>query len=172
MTTVTSFIRRHRLASGVTGLLGIGLAVFVFVWFQPQKLVINKTVNEAAPKPATSTQTVGSKAGLVASGSFRSLEHRTTGKASLLRLADDSFIVRFDDLDTSNGPKLRVYLSELPPNLGWRDYGKRFLDLGALKGNRGDQNYTVRRGVDVSKFHSVVIWCERFTVGFGVAPLA
>jgi electron transfer DM13 len=107
----------------------------------------------------------------VASGGFRSLEHRTTGSAHVLRLANGLHVLRIEDLDTSNGPDLRVYLSELPSNLGWHDYGEKYVELGKLKGNRGDQNYRIPAGTDISRYKSLVIWCVRFKVGFGVAPL-
>jgi hypothetical protein len=80
-------------------------------------------------------------------------------------------ILRFQDLDTSNGPDLHVYLSELPATDDWRAYGVRYLDLGKLKGNIGSQNYALPEGLDLSRFRSAVVWCERFAVGFGVAGL-
>jgi len=172
---IRAFARAHRrlVAGGAVFLLGF--AVFVVVWFQPQKIFLESTVHEAAPVtsvvPSSSTQSAAAAAE-VASGRFRSLEHRTVGRARLIRLSDGSHVLRIENLDTSNGPDLRVYLSELPSNLGWRDYGEKYLELGKLKGNRGDQNYRVPGRVDVTKYQSVVIWCVRFKVGFGVAPLA
>jgi len=167
------------------GLLVVGgLITFVLVWFAPQALFINVTVDEPVPvavaKPSGSPPVVPSSAAAsptvpapatVAQGSFRSLEHTTTGSALLLRLPDGSLVVRLENLDTSNGPDVRVTLSPLPADRGDRDYGDH-LDLGALKGNKGNQNYTVPPGTDVERFRSVVIWCRRFSVGFGVAPLA
>src|SRR5205807_5362134 len=167
-----AFVARHRglVIGGVT--LIAGLIVFVLVWFQPQKLFIEKTVNEDVPmatiQPSASTAAMTE----VVSGAFRSLEHRSTGGARLLRLSDGSLIVRLESLDTSNGPDLRVYLSELSSDQGWHSYGTRYLDLGGLKGNRGSQNYLVPAGTDLSRFRSVVIWCRRFKVGFAVAPLS
>jgi Electron transfer DM13 len=46
-----------------------------------------------------------------------------------------------------------------------------FIDLGTIKGNIGDQNYTLPRDVDLSKYEAVSVWCERFRVNFGAAPL-
>jgi hypothetical protein len=46
-----------------------------------------------------------------------------------------------------------------------------FATLGPLKGNRGNQNYTIPAGTDLTKFQSAVMWCRRFLVGFAVAPL-
>jgi hypothetical protein len=56
---------------------------------------------------------------------------------------------------------------------GWRvfDDGK-YVSLGKLKGNKGDQNYTLPVGLDLNRYTSVSIWCDRFDVSFGAAPLA
>lgn len=104
-------------------------------------------------------------------GDFRRLEHPTSGTAKVIELSDGRRFLRFEDLDTSNGPDLRVYLSEIEASDDWFAYGERFVDLGALKGNRGNQNYEIPDDVDLSRYESAVIWCRRFTVGFGVAPL-
>jgi hypothetical protein len=40
-----------------------------------------------------------------------------------------------------------------------------------LKGNLGNQNYTVPAGTDLSEFRSAVLWCKRFSVSFGAADL-
>ena len=179
-------IRRHPRGAVTAAVLALGLVVLGFLWFEPQKLFLNQTVNEAAPvasaptyapaDPEQATPGVGQDAPAagpmtLATGRFQSLEHDTTGKATLIRLPDGSHVLRFENLDTSNGPDLRVYLSEIPAGDDLRSYGERFVDLGALKGNIGNQNYRIPRSVDVSKYRSAVIWCRRFTVGFGVAPL-
>jgi len=46
-----------------------------------------------------------------------------------------------------------------------------FIDLGSIKGNIGDQNYALSPEVDLSKYRTVSIWCKRFSVNFGAAPL-
>jgi len=175
---------RHPFISASGTLIGVGLVIFVLVWFQPQKLFLNKTVNESAPgviatAPAGETRH-GTTAGgspppalrVVRSGSFRSLEHATTGKAIVLRRPAGSLILRLEHLSTSNGPDLRVYLSRVRASRDLRAYRTGFIDLGALKGNRGSQNYLIPAGTDLSAFKSAVIWCRRFVVGFGVAPLS
>jgi hypothetical protein len=186
-----AFISAHRRAVVVTTLIAIALVAGAVVWFQPQKLVIDRQVDEALPGAAGENPTndgnpapAGSEGDSVpageaasgprrtlASGSFQSLEHKTVGRASLLELPDGTRYLRFEDLATSNGPDLRVYLSEIPASDDWYAYGERFTDLGALKGNLGSQNYPVPDDVDLARYKSAVIWCRRFTVGFGVAPL-
>jgi hypothetical protein len=172
----------------VAALITVGLILFVLVWFQPQKLFLDQRVDETLPgapagstdvegapaeRPASTGQAPASEPELVtlASGPFQSLEHATGGRALILEEADGTRFLRFEDLETSNGPDLHVYLSEVPASDDWYAYGERFVDLGKLKGNIGDQNYEIPAGVNLSKYRSAVIWCKRFSVGFAVAPL-
>jgi Electron transfer DM13 len=190
---VRGVVRRHPVLSSSAAALGVVFVVFVMVWFQPQKLFLDQKVNEALPgviesapappavaptgsslpssPPTSAPSQRTSRLTVLASGDFRSLEHGTTGKASILRRSDGSVFLRFDDLSTSNGPDLHVYLSQVPASDDWHAYGERFIDLGKLKGNIGDQNYALPAGIDLSKFRSAVVWCKRFAVGFGVAGL-
>jgi hypothetical protein len=187
----------HRRAALVSAVLLSGLVVFALIWFQPHKLFIDERLDESLPEAAKPGSAEGSGEGegqedrgndatssddRVASeesagprtlrkGSFRTLEHTTSGKASVVRLEDGRRFLRFENLATSNGPDLRVYLSEVPASDDWYAYGERFIDLGPLKGNLGNQNYILPAGTDLSRYESAVIWCRRFTVGFGVAPL-
>jgi hypothetical protein len=175
---------RHPFISAAAALIGVGLVIVVPVWFQPQKLFLNKTVNEPTPgviatTPAGETNQDATAGGsptpglrVLRSGSFRSLEHATTGKAIVLRRPAGSLILRLEHLSTSNGPDLRVYLSRVPASGDLHAYRTGFIDLGAIKGNRGSQNYAIPPGTDLSAFKSAVIWCRRFVVGFGVAPLS
>jgi hypothetical protein len=148
-------------ALGIAILAGV---VFVVVWFEPQQLLVDTTVSESLEPTPSGSPALGS-------GAFRSLEHETRGTAALVRTTSGKVVLRFEDLDTSSGPDLRVYLSKKPATLGWRDYGDDYLELGPLKANHGDQNYTVPAGTDLTRYRSAVIWCVRFKVGFGVAPL-
>ena len=176
--------RRHPFITGAAALFGVGLITFVLVWFQPQKLFLNKTVNEPVPgviqtAPAGETSRGATADGFPAprlevlrSGSFRSLEHATTGTAIVVHRPGGHLILRLERLSTSNGPDLRVYLSHIPASSDLHAYRTGFIDLGALKGNRGNQNYAIPAGTDLAAFKSAVVWCRRFAVGFGVAPLS
>jgi hypothetical protein len=44
------------------------------------------------------------------------------------------------------------------------------VDLGGLKGNRGDQQYEIPSGVTVTG-RTIVIWCRAFSAPFGSATL-
>jgi hypothetical protein len=172
--------RAHRSAAAaiaVAALVLFGLGIY---WFGPQRLVLDREVAEALPTPTGTTGPSTGEGSIeeppgveeLGSGEFRSLEHGTTGLARIVELQDGSRFVRLENLDTSDGPDLRIYLTDQPvsDDRGVWDDGE-YLDLGALKGNVGDSNYRIADDVDLSGFRTVVIWCRRFTVGFAVAPI-
>ncbi len=47
-----------------------------------------------------------------------------------------------------------------------------FVDLGRLRSFKGSQRYAIPAGVDLAKFPSVIIWCERFGVLISPADLS
>ncbi|MFR9804701.1 DM13 domain-containing protein [Pseudonocardia sp. RS010] len=150
-------------------------------WFEPWKLVVDESVAEPAPAAAAAPAgdgAAGSVAGpiVLGSGALVAHEHATTGEAQHLALPDGSRVLRLEDLVTSNGPRLRVWLTDapvLPGREGWHVFDDgRYLDLGPLKGNLGSANYPVPAGADLAGLTSVSIWCERFSVSFGAATLA
>jgi hypothetical protein len=105
-------------------------------------------------------------------GEFRDADqaHHGTGVATVYELENGNRVLRFEDLEVTNGPALRVYLVPHDDPTS-RDDVAGYLDLGALKGNVGNQNYEIPPGVDLSQYGSIVIYCEPFHVIFSVAPL-
>ena len=109
------------------------------------------------------------------SGSFQGADsfHQGSGDVGVYLLDDGSRILRFDEIDVTNGPDLHV----IPTPVGsaeTRDdvMASGYVDLGSLKGNRGDQNYDIPAGVDVSSGDwSVVIYCQPFHVIFATTQL-
>jgi hypothetical protein len=99
----------------------------------------------------------------IATGSFASGAHETRGKATLLRRTDGRLVLTLVDFATAAGPDLRVRLV----SAGARGVDGA-ADIGALKGNKGDQQYVVPAGAPTAR---VVIWCRAFSVNFGSADL-
>ena len=105
-------------------------------------------------------------------GQFHSVAHDGVGTATLYRLPDGKQILRFENFEVLNGPDLYVWLSAAPDAKDSRTIlAAEYLSLGRLKGNKGNQNYELPTGIDVSKYHSVTIWCRQFSVNFATAPL-
>ncbi|MFF8841152.1 DM13 domain-containing protein [Streptomyces sp. NPDC015127] len=177
-------------ATAVVVAAGAGL-----YWFQPWKIWQDETVREdfpvvagdatpgpskgpsASPEPgAPSPSAPPAGPVTLATGSFVTHEHPTSGTVKIVRLPDGTRTLRLEGLDTSNGPDLRVWLTDAPVKegkAGWHvfDDGK-YQSLGKLKGNKGDQNYALPEDIDLGAYSSVSIWCDRFDVSFGAAELA
>jgi hypothetical protein len=180
---VTAFLRRPAVLVGLA--VAAVLAVVALVLFEPWKLVVDRTVDEALPgatAPAVPAgegpkSTAAAPAGPVElfRGELISHEHASSGSVVVLGLPDGSRVLRLEDLDTSDGPLLKVWLTDAPViegRDGWFVFDDgAVVDLGELKGNIGSSNYPVPADADLSRLTSVSIWCERFAVSFAAAAL-
>jgi hypothetical protein len=143
----------------------LGALVAGWYWFRPERAVLDDRVNESFAEAATAAP--------VLTGLFHSNAHPTTGTATIYRMPDGRLVLRLTDFETSNGPDVQVYLVAAPDvNDDATVKRAEFLNLGTLKGNIGDQNYEVPAGVDLTRYRAVSIWCRRFSVNFGAAPLS
>ena len=107
-------------------------------------------------------------------GDFKDADsfHRGSGQAIIYTAPGGGHLLRLENFSVTNGPALHVILSSHPdPTRADEVKQGEYLDLGRLKGNRGNQNYSIPAGVDVSAFNSVVIYCKPFSVVFSTASL-
>lgn len=108
-------------------------------------------------------------------GTFRDADsfHKGEGSATVYTLPDGSHVLRFEDLRVTNGPDLRVILASHPdPMSRGNVHSGEYVELGKLKGNIGNQNYTFPEGLSPDDYNSVIIYCKPFQVIFSVAPLS
>jgi len=180
---------RLLLAVGVVGALVLTVGL---VLFEPWRLFTSSEVDEPAPvsqpsvtpgvtaEPETPGPAPAStpepspepRDRLLSGGSFENAEHDTSGRAKLLELADGRRFVRLEGLATSDGPDLHVWLTDQPSGGEWGSYDDgRYVRLGELKATRGNQNYEIPADAELEGLTSVVIWCDRFNVAFGTAPI-
>lgn len=142
-------------------------AVVAWCEFRPERLVVNRRVDEAMPAASTSEP-----AQAIESGTFYGVLHPTEGTATIYRMRDGSHVLRFTNFKTSNGPDVHVYMVAADDAKDSASVLRvSYIDLGTIKGNMGDQNYTLGPDVDLSKYRTVSVWCKRFSVNFGAAPL-
>jgi hypothetical protein len=166
----------------------VAVAVVVLsvgLWaFEPWRLFTSSEIDEVAPSSAHSaaaSTTPGSTPSaapsppadtVIASGTFVDGEHDTSGTARILSLADGRRFLRLEGLASSDGPDLHVWLSDARSGGGWSSYDDgRVIRLGNLKATHGNQNYPIPDDADLTGMRSVVIWCDRFNVAFGTAPV-
>ncbi|MDQ7811013.1 DM13 domain-containing protein [Amycolatopsis sp. A133] len=169
----------------VVGVLVAGLVAVTagLYWFQPWQLLVDETVQEALPPQAPEPTQAPKQAPKpppepadLATGTLISHEHRTAGTVRIIRAADGSLVLRLENLQTSSGPDVHVWLTDAPVKPGKDGWGLfddgKYLDAGKLKGNKGNQNYPLPPGTDLTGYTSVSLWCDRFDVSFGAAQLS
>ncbi|WP_285505956.1 DM13 domain-containing protein [Actinokineospora sp. NBRC 105648] len=186
-------MRRRVVWGGVITALAL---LIVGLWlFQPWKLVTHNSVDEAVPAAfeaptatATTPETAATAAPSVTStppvlttapagpkvlgeGAFVSQEHPTRGTARVLEQGG-ARLLRLTGFSTSDGPDVHVWLSAAPAGADWHAYDDgRYVRLGKLKATDGNINYPIPADADLTGMRSVVIWCDRFNVAFGSAPV-
>jgi hypothetical protein len=183
-------VRRRRWWAAIAVVAAV-LLVAGGAWFEPWRLFSDRTVDEAVPQ-VEAAESASPRAGgggegaeppappaeprVLLAGDLISHEHGTSGTVRVLELADGSRILRLEDLATSDGPDVHVWLSNAEvedSRDGWFVFDDgNYLDLGEIKGNRGNQNYELPESVDLDDFTSLSLWCDRFNVSFGAAALA
>ena len=86
--------------------LAVLIPVLFAAWyaFRPERLILNRHVNEAFPAAGALSSQV------IESGAFSGVMHPTTGTATIYRFGNGSRILRFTNFETSNGPDVHVYM--------------------------------------------------------------
>ena len=157
-------MKKLLLVAFVAGALGF-VAGNAF-WYLASPLWIDQVVAESIGEAQTSQ--------VLASGTFTDADaaHRGRGTATIFQGTDGRRTLRLTDFEVTNGPDLEVWLVAADTVTRSADVtDSEWLALGQLKGNIGDQNYDIPADADLSKYNSVVIWCEQFGVLFSPASL-
>lgn len=177
----------------IIGLIGLAfLSWLLFGFFGIQALFMDKVVDEPIPdissiqtQPVASTTTTTSRDPIittsssprfVAEGAFQQGDSTYTIKGKVAVTEKDGVrTVSFTDFDVTNGPDLFVYIvsaADAQNATVKQAVGeKHFVNLGTLKGNRGNQTYTIPADVELNDQSIVTIWCRRFFRNFGAADL-
>ena len=122
-------------------------------------------MDDAAANPTEISEDMGEMdtVNVLRIGTFEGLVgHRADGTAKIIQVSGSDYL-RFENFEVTNGPDLRVYLT----NDGDVKSGYH---LEKLKGSKGNQNYSLD-GVDWDQYDTVVIYCQPFRVHFGQAML-
>ncbi len=179
------------LLGGILG-TGFGIAVGFFIFpyiFPPPAAMEQLTEADRAPAVAAGTrgQTTApapapaasgapvqaAPSGPVATGTFIHANpsdpiHYGKGKVSVY----EKTVFLEPDFEVGPGPAFHVLLvpkANIRKSSDVKD--AMFVDLGGLRAFKGSQRYPVPAGVDLAKYPSVVIWCERFSVLISPADL-
>src|SRR5262249_3702701 len=98
--------------------------------FRPERLVVNRHVDEAMPAAQSDLS-----AQPLESGRFYSILHPTEGTATIYQMRDGSRVLRLTSFSTSNGPDVHVYMVAADDAKDVATVQKSgFVDLGVIKG--------------------------------------
>jgi hypothetical protein len=146
---------------GIFGtVFGVALGFFFFPFVFP-------------PPPAAEMLTPADQGRRVATGTFIHANpsdpvHYGSGKVSVY----ERVVFLEPDFEVGPGPAYHVYLvpkASIRSSSDLKDV--MFIDLGGLRAFKGSQRYAIPDGVDLAKYPSVIIWCERFSVLISPADL-
>jgi Electron transfer DM13 len=96
-------------------------------------------------------------------GMFVSSAHPTSGEVQINK---EKTMLNFVNFMSDSGPDLDIYLASDLSNIK-----SNFLNLGDIKGLKGNYGYSLPANTDYSKYKYVVVWCVDFDVNFGYATL-
>jgi hypothetical protein len=139
---------------------GVALGFFLFPYVFP-------------PPPAAEQLTEADRSPLVAAGTFIHANpsdpiHYGKGKVSVYQKT----VFLEGDFEVGPGPAYHVYLVPKASIRANADMdGVMYVDLGGLRAFKGSQRYPIPAGIDLAKYPSVIVWCERFSVLISPADL-
>lgn len=139
---------------------GVAVTVFAYPYIFP-------------PPPANEVVTEAEKTGLVAQGMFIHANksdpiHYGAGNVVVY----EKLVHLTENFKVGPGPAFHIYLSPIKGVRSSSDFSvKDSLDLGKLRAFEGSQKYKIPEGTDLSKYKSVVIWCQQFSVLISPADL-
>jgi len=140
--------------------IAVGFFIFPFV-FPPPVAAEQLTEADRSPLAATGTFVHANPSDPI---------HWGRGKVSVY----ERTVFLEADFEVGPGPAYHVFLV---PRAGVRTEtdvdvkGANFVDLGGLRSFKGSQRYPIPAGTDLTKYPSVVIWCEHFGVLISPADL-
>ena len=107
---------------------------------------------------------------VLSEGTFQEVDfiHKGVGRAMLIE-SNGKMILRFEDFEVTNGPDLYVYLAKGENPTGDLKSLGDYIDLGLLKGSKGNQNYELP--IYSEGYNTVVVWCKKFGVLFTYAVM-
>lgn len=149
------------LIGGLLGVpVGIGVGFYIFPFVFP-------------PAEATETLAAEEVAATIATGTFIHANpsdpvHYGRGR---VRVTEQSVFLE-SDFEVGPGPAYRVYLVTADGVRTASDVTEsEHISLGTLRSFKGGQRYAIPAGTDLSRYKSVVIWCEQFSVLISPADL-
>ncbi len=103
---------------------------------------------------------------------FYGVDRQGEGTATLYKMPDGSQLIRLEDFFVTLNSDLEIRMSPLPAPKTTDEIARSgFTNVAPLKATVGSMNYPVPPGVDLTKFRSIIIWCEITYNAYAAAAL-
>lgn len=155
--------KRHMIWSALALIILFGL----WYAFRPEKLFINKRVNE--PAPAALAQLTP-----LYTGTFRSAAGQTSGRATIYRQTNGSRVLTLSNFLTSHDVGLDVILFDGSSQDTGQDFtpsDTNHRDIGDINAKQGEQTYPLPADIDLNRFNTVAIYSAELRSVVGTAKL-
>ena len=121
--------------------------------------------------PRASAQVDGAKS--LHSGTWTKKTNKIAGTWSIVEKNGKKSVVLDKAFKTSKAPDLKIILSPTESSkLTNKNAMKKAVVISLLKSPKGAQSYHIPKGIDLSKFKTIAIHCERYSKLWGSASLA
>lgn len=107
--------------------------------------------------------TINNEAILKYTGTFAPTAGESASGVVKIFQEGNAYILKLENFAVSNGPDLKVYLSQAST-------ATNFVNLGSFQGN-GNTVYTIPAGINVANYGYVLIHCQQFNHTFAIAQL-
>ena len=145
-------------------ILGVGGIIFLAIaYYLISPLFIVKEANEQLPTMAAVQNSSENELQPILEGQLIASAHDVEGRVVVYEI-NGKKTLRFENLDTVNGPDLFIYLAT-------DNSAEDYVDLGRIKATKGNVNYDIPANVDLEKYDTVLVWCRAFRVLFSYAEL-
>ncbi len=109
---------------------------------------------------------------VVATATMYDVDRVGRGTALIHQLPDGRSVLRLEDFFVSINSDLEIWLSEAErPTTTPQAAAAPHVQVAFLKATTGAMNYPLPDGVDLSKFRSIVIWCELTSNAYAAAVI-
>jgi len=113
---------------------------------------------------AAIAQPASAEVTMTQTGEFTKKTYKVNGSWTVVQRDGQTFIKLSDDFKTKRGPDLKIFLSPSSvASVNGDNAVNGALKLGALKSNKGAQEYLVPAGVNLADYNSVLVHCEAFS---------
>lgn len=109
-------------------------------------------------------ENVDTAAVLKLQGTFIGIGSEQVSGQAKIYFQKDKYFLALEKFSSTNGPDLKVYLSQ-------KSEPSNFISLGDLKSTSGNQVYEIAEFLDLDKYKYALIHCERFNHRYGYAEL-